>query len=74
MRLYEHTACIGAVQDSGGGSDACRRVQRGVDQPKGNGVNESRLIRTEIPELVGVQRDSAPRNALRAYWRAGRAL
>ena len=38
MRLYEHTACIGAVQDSGGGSDACRRVQRGVDQPKGNGV------------------------------------
>ena len=38
MRLYEHTACIGAVQDSGGGSDACRRVQRGVDPPKGNDV------------------------------------
>jgi len=38
MRLYEHTACIGAVQDSGGGSDACPRVQRGVDQPKGNDV------------------------------------
>lgn len=42
--------------------------------PKETVLNERRLIRTEIPELVGVQRDSAPRNALRAYRRAGRAL
>ena len=37
-------------------------------------LNERRLISTAIPELVGVQRDSAPRNAIRAYWRGGRAL
>ena len=37
-------------------------------------LNERRLIRTAIPELVGVQHYSPPRNALRAYWRAGRAL
>ena len=47
--------------------------------PKETTLNERRLIRTAIPELVGMQRDSAPRdsaprNALRAYWRAGRAL
>ncbi len=35
--------------------------------PKETTLNERQLIRTSIPEIVSVQRDSAPRNALRAY-------
>ena len=42
--------------------------------PKETTLNERRLIRTAIPELVGVLHYSPLRNALRAYWRAGRAL
>ena len=37
-------------------------------------LNERPLMRTAIPELVGVLHYSPLRNALRAYWRAGRAL
>jgi len=36
VKLYEQTACIGAVQDSGCGGDACRRVHCGVDRSTGN--------------------------------------
>ena len=61
MRLYEHTACIGAVQDSGGGSDACRRVQRGVDPPKGNDVKREAAHQdrnTRISRCVARQRSA----------------
>ena len=42
--------------------------------PQGTTPNDQRLIRTAVYELVCGQRDSAPRTALRAYWRAGRAI
>ena len=66
MRLYEHTACIGAVQDTGGGSDACRRVQRGVDPPTGNEVKREAAHQdrnTRISRCVARQRSA---RALRA--------